>query len=139
MSEEAKRALRFKDAIIGINNRNLKTLITDLNTTYEINSILLNHAEPIISESGINTKDDIIEIQNKTNKHRLCAAFLHIQQNSPIIVITYFLGSIQNGSARFLYLLSIKPTYHRDCLPPLVATRRLFFNNCAPTHICWYL
>ena len=65
--EEAKRALRFKDAIIGINNRNLKTLITDLNTTYEINSILLNHAEPIISESGINTKDDIIEIQNKTN------------------------------------------------------------------------
>jgi indole-3-glycerol phosphate synthase len=65
--EEAKRALRFKDAIIGINNRNLKTLITDLNTTYEINSILLYHAEPIISESGINTKDDIIEIQNKTN------------------------------------------------------------------------
>ncbi len=65
--EEAKRALRFKDAIIGINNRNLKTLITDLNTTYEINNILLNHSEPIISESGIRTKDDIIEIQNKTN------------------------------------------------------------------------
>ena len=65
--DEAKRALRFKDAIIGINNRNLKTLITDLNTTYEINNILLNHSEPIISESGIRTKDDIIEIQNKTN------------------------------------------------------------------------
>ena len=31
--EEAKRALRFKDALIGINNRNLKTLKTDINTT----------------------------------------------------------------------------------------------------------
>ena len=31
--EEAKRALRFKDALIGINNRDLKTLKTNINTT----------------------------------------------------------------------------------------------------------
>jgi len=65
--EEAKRALRFKEAIIGINNRDLKTLITNINTTYEIHNILLNHSEPIVSESGIRTKEDIQEIQNKTN------------------------------------------------------------------------
>ena len=65
--DEAKRALRFKEAIIGINNRDLKTLITNINTTYEINNILLNHSEPIVSESGIRTKEDIQEIQNKTN------------------------------------------------------------------------
>ncbi len=65
--DEAKRALRFKEAIIGINNRDLKTLITNINTTYEIHNILLNHNEPIVSESGIRTKEDIQEIQNKTN------------------------------------------------------------------------
>ena len=41
--DEAKRALRFKNAIIGINNRNLKTLITSINTTYEICNFLLNY------------------------------------------------------------------------------------------------
>ena len=65
--DEAKRALRFKNAIIGINNRNLKTLITDINTTYEIYNSLLNHSEPIIVESGIRTKEEILEIQKKTN------------------------------------------------------------------------
>ena len=34
--EEAKKALNFKEALIGINNRNLKTLKTDINTTYDI-------------------------------------------------------------------------------------------------------
>ncbi len=34
--EEAKKALNFKNALIGINNRNLKTLKTDINTTYDI-------------------------------------------------------------------------------------------------------
>ena len=65
--DEAKRALRFKEAIIGINNRDLKTLITNINTTYEIHNILLNHSEPIVSESGIRTKEDVQEIQKKTN------------------------------------------------------------------------
>ncbi len=65
--DEAKRALRFKNAIIGINNRNLKTLITNINTTYEICNLLLNHNEPIIAESGIRTKEEMLEIQKKTN------------------------------------------------------------------------
>ena len=40
---EAKQALRFKDALLGINNRNLKTLKTDINTTYDIHDVLINH------------------------------------------------------------------------------------------------
>ena len=65
--EEAKRALRFKDALIGINNRNLKTLKTDLNTTFEINDVLINHKGPLISESGFKNKDDVLKISNQTN------------------------------------------------------------------------
>ena len=64
--EEAKRALRFKEALIGINNRNLKTLKTDIITTYNIHDILLNHSGPLISESGIKDKDEILELSQKT-------------------------------------------------------------------------
>ena len=65
--EEAKQALKFKDALIGINNRNLKTLKTDINTTFDIHDVLANHRGPLISESGIKTKDDLLEIEKKTN------------------------------------------------------------------------
>ena len=65
--EEAKSALRFKDALIGINNRNLKTLKTDINTTYDIHDVLINHRGPLISESGIKTKDELLELSNKTS------------------------------------------------------------------------
>ena len=65
--EEAKRALNFKEALIGINNRNLKTLKTDINTTYGIYDILINHTGPLISESGIKTKEELLEISKKTN------------------------------------------------------------------------
>jgi indole-3-glycerol phosphate synthase len=64
--EEAKRALRFKDALIGINNRNLKTLKTDINTTFDIHDVLINHPGPLISESGIKTKEELLELSNKT-------------------------------------------------------------------------
>ena len=65
--EEAKRTLRFKDALIGINNRNLKTLKTDINTTFDIHDILVNHPGPLISESGIKTKEELLELSNKTS------------------------------------------------------------------------
>ena len=65
--EEAKKALNFKDALIGINNRNLKTLKTDINTTYDIYNALSNHQGPLISESGIKTKDELLDLNNKTS------------------------------------------------------------------------
>ncbi|MDB4846801.1 indole-3-glycerol-phosphate synthase [Candidatus Pelagibacter sp.] len=64
--DEAKKALNFKEALIGINNRNLKTLKTDINTTYNIYNILINHSGPLISESGIKTKEELLELKNKT-------------------------------------------------------------------------
>ena len=64
--QEAKKALKFTEALIGINNRNLKTLETDINTTYDIYNVLVNHNQPLISESGIKNKDELLEIKNKT-------------------------------------------------------------------------
>ena len=59
---ELDRALRLKTELIGINNRNLKTLQTDLATTEE-----LSHHLPsdrfLIAESGIRTHADITRLQ----------------------------------------------------------------------------
>ena len=65
--EEAEKALSFKEALIGINNRNLKTLKTDINTTYDIYKTVKNHKGPLISESGIQNKDQLIELNKKTS------------------------------------------------------------------------
>ena len=65
--EEARKALDFKNAIIGINNRNLKTLKTEINTTYDIHSVLAKHVGPLISESGIKSKSELLELSNRTS------------------------------------------------------------------------
>ena len=64
--DEAKKALIYKNALIGINNRNLKTLKTEVNTTYDIHNVLVGHTGPLISESGIKTKEDLLKINKKT-------------------------------------------------------------------------
>ena len=64
--DEAKNSIKFKNALIGINNRNLKTLETNVNTTYDIHDVLINHNGPLISESGIKTKEELLEITKKT-------------------------------------------------------------------------
>ena len=65
--KEAEKALNFKEALIGINNRNLKTLETDINTTYDIYDVVKSHKGPLISESGIKNKKDLLELNNKTS------------------------------------------------------------------------
>ena len=64
--DEAKKALNFKGSLIGINNRNLKTLKTNINTTYDIHDVLINHDGPLISESGIKTKEELLDLKDKT-------------------------------------------------------------------------
>ena len=64
--EEAKSALNFKNAIIGINNRNLKTLKTNIETTLNLHKILVDHAGPLVCESGIKSEKEVEEIIRKT-------------------------------------------------------------------------
>ena len=65
-SNEAEKALYFDQAIIGINNRNLKDLITDIKTTLQLYKILSSHRYPLISESGFKSEKDVKEIVDKT-------------------------------------------------------------------------
>ena len=64
--KEAETALKFDQALIGINNRNLKTLEVSLNNTISIFEIIKEHKGPIISESGIKNANDTKYIYEKT-------------------------------------------------------------------------
>jgi indole-3-glycerol phosphate synthase len=57
-ADEMRRALELKPELVGINNRNLKTLKTDLNTTPALASIVPDTIF-LVSESGIKTSKDI--------------------------------------------------------------------------------
>jgi len=57
--KEAELALSFENSLIGINNRNLNTLKISLNESVKLSKILNSHKNPLISESGINSVEDI--------------------------------------------------------------------------------
>ena len=63
--EEAKIALEAGAQIIGINNRDLDTLRTDINLTRELAPKIKElGAEFVIAESGIETREQIEELMN---------------------------------------------------------------------------
>ena len=64
---EAELALSFENSLIGINNRNLKTLETSLNTSIELSKILSSHKNPLICESGIDSPEQIKFIVKNSN------------------------------------------------------------------------
>lgn len=55
---ELEKALKAGAEITGINNRDLTTFIVDINTTLRIIKEV-PHGKVIVSESGINTRDDV--------------------------------------------------------------------------------
>ena len=63
--EEAFKALNFKNSIIGINNRDLKTLKTDMKITYKLHKVLKKHSGPLVCESGIKSEKEVEEIVNE--------------------------------------------------------------------------
>ena len=86
--DEAKKALKYKEAIIGINNRDLTTLKTDINTTYKLYEILSDHKQPLISESGIKSEEEVKAIvkKTKTNNFLIGESLLKdISKNSTLL------------------------------------------------------
>ena len=65
--KEAERALSFENSIIGINNRNLNTLEISLNTSVKLSNILSSHKNPLVSESGFHSPENIKFVVNKAN------------------------------------------------------------------------
>lgn len=59
---EMETALRTDCKLIGVNNRNLRTFVTDLDTTGRL-ARMLPADRMLVSESGINNREDIVRLQ----------------------------------------------------------------------------
>ncbi len=74
--KELKRALNLEPTLIGINNRNLHTFETNLQTTLELLPDIPDSCH-IVTESGIHTKDDIeVMIEHNVNSFLVGEAFM---------------------------------------------------------------
>ena len=65
--EELEKILNLNPRIIGVNNRNLKTFVVDINNSVRLRKLIPNNII-FVSESGIKNRNDIkILEENKTN------------------------------------------------------------------------
>lgn len=59
-AEERDRALALKTPLLGINNRNLKTLKVDLQTSFDLSD---TPGKTLVAESGLSTPEDLAALQ----------------------------------------------------------------------------
>ena len=57
--EELDRAMKLKSPLLGINNRDLKTLKTDIETTRQLAPRVIDAERLVVSESGLYTAEDL--------------------------------------------------------------------------------
>ena len=58
-AEELGRAMKLNSPLLGINNRNLKTLKTDIETTRQLAPLVIDTDRLVVSESGLYTAEDL--------------------------------------------------------------------------------
>jgi len=93
--KEAEIALKYENALIGINNRNLKTLDISINNTISIFEILKNHKGPLISESGIKDENDAKYIYEKTGIKNFLIGESLLKSDNPETLMKKFTQIIQ--------------------------------------------
>ena len=81
--KEAEMALKYDQALIGINNRNLKTLDVSINNTISIFEVVKAHKGPLLSESGIKDEKDAQYIYEKTGIKNFLIGESLLKSNKP--------------------------------------------------------
>ncbi len=94
-NKEAENALKYENALIGINNRNLKTLDISINNTISIFETLKGHKSPIISESGIKNETDAKYIYEKTGVKNFLIGESLLKSDNPAELLKKFTQIIQ--------------------------------------------
>ena len=93
--KEAEIALKYKEALIGINNRNLKTLEISINNTISIFKTVKDHKGLIISESGIKNEEDAKYIYDKTGIKNFLIGESLLRSDNPRELMKRFTQIIQ--------------------------------------------
>ena len=93
--KEAEIALKYENALIGINNRNLKTLDISINNTISIFEILKDYKGPLISESGIKDENDAKYIYEKTGIKNFLIGESLLKSDNPEALMKKFTQIIQ--------------------------------------------
>ena len=93
--KEAEIALKYENALIGINNRNLKTLDISINNTISIFEILKDYKGPLISESGIKDENDAKYIYEKTGIKNFLIGESLLKSGNPEALMKKFTQIIQ--------------------------------------------
>ena len=87
---EMQRALRTGARLIGVNNRNLRTFDTSLDTTLNmIDMVDENHI--LVTESGIHSKDDVqLMRENNINAFLVGEAFMRAENPGEKLAELFF-------------------------------------------------
>ena len=93
--KEAETSLKFEKALIGINNRNLKTLDISINNTISIFEVLKDHKGPLISESGIKDENDAKYIFEKSGIKNFLIGESLLKSDNPAVLMKRFTQIIQ--------------------------------------------
>lgn len=80
-AEELQRALKLDTKLIGINNRNLRTFETNLQTTLTLKDAIPDD-HLVITESGIHTREDVeLMLSNDVYAFLVGEAFMRVEQS----------------------------------------------------------
>ena len=87
--EELKKIERMKTELIGINNRDLRTFKTDISNSIKLGKLISDN-KTVVSESGINTKEDVnLMRQNKINTFLVGERFMREQDPGAALKILF--------------------------------------------------
>ena len=92
-AEELDRALQLPCRLLGINNRNLRTFETSLNTTLDLLGSIPED-RIVVTESGIHTADDVSLMRNN-NVHAFLVGEAFMRADNPGEKLATLFGELQ--------------------------------------------
>ena len=89
-AEECERALRLDNRLLGINNRDLHTFDTSLNTTFDLLDMIPSD-KVVVTESGIHTGEDVAAMrQHNINTFLVGEAFMRADEPGEKLAELFF-------------------------------------------------